>query len=79
MGHRGWFRELWDAITGISPVYLVVGCAAGFVQTTATAYGWWAILLYGFPDARVRWRTIWAVYAASVALNGILPANLGDA
>ena len=72
-----WFQQLWDAITGISPVYVIVGCAAGLVQTTATAYGWWAILRYGFPASKVRWRTIWAVYAASVALNGILPANLG--
>ena len=72
-----WFRQLWDAITSISPAYVIVGCAAGLVQTTATAYGWWAILGYGFPDSAVRWRTIWAVYAASVALNGILPANLG--
>jgi uncharacterized membrane protein YbhN (UPF0104 family) len=72
-----WFRELWDAITGISPVYVIAGCAATFVQTTATAFGWWAILQYGFPDASVPWRRIWAVYAASVALNGVLPANLG--
>ncbi len=73
----GWFEQLWDAITGISPAYVIAGCAAGFVQTTATAYGWWAILRYGFSDAEVPWRRIWAVYAASVALNGILPANLG--
>jgi uncharacterized membrane protein YbhN (UPF0104 family) len=72
-----WFRQLWDAITGIPAVYVVGACAAGLVQTTATAFGWWAILLYGFPDAPVPWRRIWAVYAASVALNGILPANLG--
>jgi uncharacterized membrane protein YbhN (UPF0104 family) len=74
---RSWFEQLWDAITGISPVYVVAAVTAGFVQTTATAFGWWAILRYGFPSARVPWRQIWATYAASVALNGILPANLG--
>jgi uncharacterized membrane protein YbhN (UPF0104 family) len=74
---RSWFEQLWDAITGISPVYVVAGVTAGFVQTTATAFGWWAILRYGFPGKRVQWRQIWATYAASVALNGILPANLG--
>src|SRR5262249_55226082 len=73
----GWFRQLWDAVTAISPVYVAAACAAGLVQTTATAFGWWSILRYGFPDERVPWRRIWAVYAASVALNGILPANLG--
>jgi uncharacterized membrane protein YbhN (UPF0104 family) len=72
-----WFRELWDAVTGISAAYVAAACAAGLLQTSATAFGWWAILRYGFPDARVPWRRVWAVYAASVALNGILPANLG--
>jgi uncharacterized membrane protein YbhN (UPF0104 family) len=72
-----WFRQLWDAVTGIPIVYVVAGCAAGLVQTTATALGWWAVLRYGFPAARVPWRSVWAVYAVSVALNGILPANLG--
>jgi len=72
-----WFGQLWDAVTGIPTGYVVAACAAGLVQTTATAFGWWAILRYGFPDARVPWRRVWAVYAASVALNGILPANLG--
>ena len=47
------------------------------MQTTATAIGWWSILRYGFPAAEIPWRQVWAAYAASVALNGILPANLG--
>jgi uncharacterized membrane protein YbhN (UPF0104 family) len=72
-----WFEQLWDAITGIAAVYVVAACSAGLVQTTATAFGWWSILRFGFPDARVPWRWVWAVYAVSVALNGILPANLG--
>jgi uncharacterized membrane protein YbhN (UPF0104 family) len=74
---RGWFEALWDTITTITPQYLIVAVGAGFVQTTATAFGWWAILRYGFPRAEVRWRQVWAAYAISVALNGILPANLG--
>src|SRR5262249_56259528 len=69
--------QLWDAITGIAVVYVVAACSAGLVQTTATAFGWWSILRFGFPDARVPWRWVWAVYGVSVALNGILPANLG--
>jgi uncharacterized membrane protein YbhN (UPF0104 family) len=74
---RGWFESLWDTITTITPQYLIAAAVSGLVQTTATAYGWWAILRYGFPDAQVRWRQVWAAYAVSVALNGILPANLG--
>jgi uncharacterized membrane protein YbhN (UPF0104 family) len=72
-----WFEQLWAAITGISAEYVIAACVAGLVQTTATAIGWWSILRYGFPEAVVPWRRVWAAYAASVALNGILPANLG--
>src|SRR5690348_11999837 len=64
-------------MTGIPAEYLIAGCVAGLVQTTSTAIGWWSILRYGFPEAGIPWRQVWAAYAASVALNGVLPANLG--
>ena len=73
---RGWFSELWDTITQISGKYLVAAVVLKTVQTAATAYGWYSILRFAYGD-RVRWREIFACYAASVALNGILPANLG--
>ena len=46
------------------------------VQTTAAALSWYGILRFAFPG-RVRWLDILAAYAASVAMNSILPANLG--
>jgi uncharacterized membrane protein YbhN (UPF0104 family) len=46
------------------------------LQTSLTAYAWYAILRFAYPGL-VRWREILACYAASVALNGILPANIG--
>ena len=73
----GWFSQLWDSITGISVEYVVAGITAGTIQTTLTAFGWWSILVYGFPDAPIPWRQAWATYAVAVALNGIVPANLG--
>jgi uncharacterized membrane protein YbhN (UPF0104 family) len=38
---------------------------------------WYSILRYAYPDGKVRFLQIVAAYAASVALNNILPANLG--
>lgn len=73
---RGWFKDLWDTISTISVGYLIAAVTLKTVQTSLTAFGWYAILRYAYADA-VRWRDIWASYAASVALNGILPANLG--
>lgn len=73
---RGWFESLWDTISTISVGYLIAAVALKTVQTSLTALGWYYILRYAYKDA-VRWRDIWACYAASVALNGILPANIG--
>jgi uncharacterized membrane protein YbhN (UPF0104 family) len=73
---RGWFEQLWDTISTISVGYLIAAVVLKTVQTSLTALGWYYILRFAYGDA-VRWREIWACYAASVALNGILPANLG--
>jgi uncharacterized membrane protein YbhN (UPF0104 family) len=73
---RQWFSDLWDTISEISIEYLLAGVALKTLQTGATAYAWYSILRFAYPE-RVRWLQILACYAASVALNGILPANLG--
>ena len=73
---RGWFSNLWDTISSISLGYLVAAVSLKTVQTSLTAFGWYSILRFAYGDA-VRWRDIWACYAASVALNGLLPANIG--
>lgn len=73
---RGWFSDLWDTVSGISFGYLVAGVTLKTVQTSLTAFGWYSILRFAYPGL-IRWRDVWACYAASVALNGILPANIG--
>jgi uncharacterized membrane protein YbhN (UPF0104 family) len=72
----GWFSDLWDTITSISAGYLIAAVVLKTVQTTATAFAWYSILRFAYPGG-VRWLDILACYAASVALNGILPANIG--
>jgi uncharacterized membrane protein YbhN (UPF0104 family) len=73
---RSWFSNFWDVLSTISVGYIVAGCALKTVQTTLTAFAWYSILHFAYPG-RVRWLSVLACYAASVALNGILPANLG--
>ncbi len=73
----GWFKDIWDTLTSISLGYLVAGIALMTVQTTATAFAWYSILRYGYPDSEVRWIQVLACYAAAVALNSVLPANIG--
>jgi uncharacterized membrane protein YbhN (UPF0104 family) len=74
---RGWFSDLWDTLTSISVEYIIAAVIAATVQTTATAYAWFSILRYAYGKSTVRWMQVWAAYAACVAMNNILPANLG--
>ena len=73
---HGWFSSLWNSMTGISAGYLVAGVVAITIQTVATAYAWYSILRFAFPG-RTRWRDIVTAYSVSVALNAVLPANIG--
>jgi uncharacterized membrane protein YbhN (UPF0104 family) len=73
----GWLSNLWDTLGTIPFEYLVAGWALQTVQTTLTAFGWYSILRAGHPGAPVLYRQILAAYAAGVALNGFLPANIG--
>lgn len=74
---RGWLSSVWDALTEISAKYLIAGWAVQTVQTTLTALAWYFILRAGFPQAPISYLQVLAAYAAGVALNGFLPANLG--
>src|ERR1700758_5360292 len=72
---RGWLHDVWHTVTSISAGYVVAGIAFKTVQTVAAAFAWYAILRFAYPG-RVRWLDILACYAASVALNNVVPANL---
>lgn len=72
----GWFRQLWDEVKSISIGYVVLGCFFQGVQTTLTGLGWYGILRYAYPGG-VTFREVLACYAAGVALNNFVPANLG--
>jgi uncharacterized membrane protein YbhN (UPF0104 family) len=73
----GWLGDLWDTLTSISLKYIIPGLALQTVQTTMTALAWYYILQAAYPDGGVDYRQILAAYAAGVAMNGFLPANIG--
>ena len=72
-----WFRQLWTAMTGVSPAYIVLGVGLQTLQTTFVALAWLAILRYAYPEAEIPFRPVIASYATGVALNGFLPAHIG--
>jgi uncharacterized membrane protein YbhN (UPF0104 family) len=72
----GWFAQLWDEVTAISLGYVILGCVFQGAQTVLTGLGWYGILRYAYPGD-VTFREVLACYAAGVALNNFVPANLG--
>ncbi len=73
----GWLEKLWNTITKISLGYLLAGIALITLQTTTTAYAWYSVLRFAYGRVAVRWMQVYACYATAVALNFVLPANLG--
>lgn len=74
---RGWFSDVWDALSQIGIGYLLAGWTLQTVKTSLTAFAWYSILRVAYAGGRVSFLQILAAYAAGVALNGFLPANLG--
>jgi uncharacterized membrane protein YbhN (UPF0104 family) len=72
----GWLESLWDSLTEISIGYIILGCLFQGIQTILTALGWYGILRYAYPGG-VTYMEVLASYAAGVALNNFVPANLG--
>jgi uncharacterized membrane protein YbhN (UPF0104 family) len=73
----GWLNQFWDTLTAVSVGYIILGLIFQTVQTTLTALAWLFILRAGYPNAEIPYRSILAAYAAGVAMNGFLPANIG--
>jgi uncharacterized membrane protein YbhN (UPF0104 family) len=72
-----WIDELLDKLGDIPPWALVVAVVLQTAQTTLAALAWFGILRAALPGAGVSYRLVLACYAAAVALNTFLPANLG--
>jgi uncharacterized membrane protein YbhN (UPF0104 family) len=74
---RSWIASVWDAVTQVAVGYLVAGVVLQTLQTTLTALAWLTILRAAYPRAEVRFPVVLTAYAVGVALNGVLPANIG--
>jgi uncharacterized membrane protein YbhN (UPF0104 family) len=74
---EAWFKHIWDTITSLPLGSLLGAIALVTLQTTMVACSWYSILRYAYPRGGVRFGQVLACYAAAVALNWVLPANLG--
>jgi uncharacterized membrane protein YbhN (UPF0104 family) len=72
-----WIRQLVKEVRAVPADAIVGGIVLETLQTVFAALSWLTILRAAFPGAAVPFRSVLAGYAAAVALNGFLPANIG--
>ncbi len=72
-----WIRDLFDEVGQVPAWAIVAGVLLESAQTSLAALAWFGILRAALPQAPLPFRLVLASYAAAVALNGFLPANLG--
>ena len=73
----GWLGDVWTSLTSISLLYLVPALTLQTLQTAFSAAAWHGILTYGYPDAEIPFRSVFACCATGVALNSVTPAHAG--
>ena len=69
----------FDRLTAVEFVPLALAIATHVVKTMCTSRAWRNTLAAAYPDAKVRWRSIYAAYIAGVGVNSIVPVRGGDA
>jgi uncharacterized membrane protein YbhN (UPF0104 family) len=72
-----WIRDLFDKVGQVPLWAIFAGVLLESAQTSLAALAWFGILRAALPRATLPFRLVLASYAAAVALNGFLPANLG--
>lgn len=73
----GWFGDVWESLTSISPLYLVPALALQTLQTAFAAAAWHGILEYAYPDVEIPYLAVLACCATGVAFNSVTPAHAG--
>ena len=72
----GWLQDLWDEIKDVPTGYMVGGLVFQTGQTLFAGLSYYGILRAAYPGQVEFWPIVTA-YAAGVAMNNFLPANIG--
>lgn len=71
-------QVFWDTLASVRPLPLALAIGCHVVKLACTSRAWRNVLAAAYPEERVRWRSIYAAYAAGVGVNAIFPARAGD-
>jgi hypothetical protein len=76
---RGWFSNLWDAVTAGSVGYQLVGFSGADPPDHAPRWPGTSFCKPASQVPGVEYKEVLAPYATGVAMNSFLPANIGPA
>ncbi len=68
----------WNQLTNVGLEALAIAVGFTLANLVLRASAWRIILQAGYPEGRVRWRSIVGAYLAGVGVNSIVPARGGD-
>jgi uncharacterized membrane protein YbhN (UPF0104 family) len=68
----------WDYLASVQPLPLAIAIGCHIAKTMCTSRAWRNVVAAAYPEARVRWLSIYAAYVAGVGVNAIFPARAGD-
>jgi uncharacterized membrane protein YbhN (UPF0104 family) len=72
----GWLQDLWDQIKEVPVGYIIAALVFQSGQTLLAGLSYYGILRAAYPGQVEFWPIVTA-YAAGVAMNNFLPANIG--
>jgi uncharacterized membrane protein YbhN (UPF0104 family) len=71
-------RVFAEQLASVRWQYLAIALGLHLLRLFIRAYAWRTILRAAYPDARIRYRSVFGAYVAGVGINSIAPARAGD-
>jgi uncharacterized membrane protein YbhN (UPF0104 family) len=72
-------RVFFEHLADVGWTALGVALLCQFVKLGCVSRAWRNIIAASYPEAEVRWRSVWGALLARVGVNAIVPARGGDA
>ncbi len=72
------FRSFFDHLHAVAWLPVLYALAAHLAKMLARTRAWRNVLAAAYPDADVRWRSVFGAYVAGAGVNAIVPARGGD-
>jgi uncharacterized membrane protein YbhN (UPF0104 family) len=71
-------RVFFETLAAVKFTALGLAIVCHLLKTVCTSRAWRNTIAASYPEAQVRWRSIYGAYLSGVGVNAIIPARAGD-